>query len=470
MKFINDGWYGIISDDFNFKDVKIMAKAITKYLVSHELNKKPVIIGYDTRFLSYRYAQIISEVLLGAGIKCYISERDSPTIFTSATLKNLKAGCGIQVTGKELPYFYNGIFFLPEYGGPPFSHISMEIERNIRLIRELEEDINTQDYERGIALGLIEVNDLFSEYSKMVDKIVDFKKIKDMDLKIVVDYINGSMRGYLRKIFPKNIDLIELNTDYNPYFSGRKTDPYEDDLEFLCENVKNTEADLGVAFDTDGGNIVFINRNGEVINRDIIAGIVLDFILKTKNKNGVVVKTMATTGIIDLVCEKNAVEINETYIGFKHVVEKMLKNKVVFGCDDKGGISFSGHVPVKDSLVLLLLFIEVLAVNKKSLEQTLDEFEKEYGHIDKSRFTMPCETEEEKLKIISKLKSYTDTFDIEEIKESYQTDGLKIVFKDKTWFYARINQNKPLLEIVIESSVPKKVAELENKIRKYIEE
>ncbi|MGM0606796.1 MAG: hypothetical protein ACQESP_00125 [Candidatus Muiribacteriota bacterium] len=470
MKFYNDGWYGKISDDFIYSNIKTLAKAIAKYIISHDLAKKKVIIGYDSRFLSYEHAQLVAEVLMGNKLDCCISDRDVPSVFTAATLKSYKGASAVHITGQNQKYFNNGLLFFPEYAGPPFSHISMEIERNIRLIKDLDEEIEIKGFQKGIAVNSLQAIDFYSEYAKCVNRIIDLKKFKDSDLKIVVDYMNGSMRHFLNKLVPRGVEWIELNHTFNPYFNGIKPDPVSGKLEFLVENIKNTEADFGVAFDSDGGNICFIDSNGQKIHRDILLGIVLEYIIKNKTKNGIVVKTNSTTSLVDEVCQKNGVEIEETYSGFRHIVERLIKNKVILGADNSGGITSSDHVPVKDSVLFLLYIIEIMSLKKKSLTELVEEFNSEYGQFYSKCFEIKHNSEEEKLRIISKLKKFSDSFREEDIKDIYQTDGLKMIFKDKSWFYIRIHSAALKSEVIIESQDKNITEKLQNKINKILKD
>lgn len=467
MKFINDGWYGIISDDFTFKKVRIVAKAIAKYLISHELYKKSVVIGYDTRFLSYQYAQIMAEVFLGNNIKCFIAERDIPEVAVAGAVKSLKCSSGIMITANNMPYQYNGIKFIPDYAGPSFSHISMEIERNIRLICDMEEEIESKSYAQGVALSLIEPLDIYKEYLKLLEKRLDLKRLKEKDLKIVVDCMNGTIRGNLNRVSLKNIEWIEVNSEYNPTFAGRRADPEYDNLDFLCETVKNVEADLGVAFDVSGGKITFIDRNGKKIDRNILIGIILEYIIQNKNKNGEVIKSSSTTRLIDTICSSNGIEIIETFSGFKNIAEKIMKNKVIFACEDSGGISYSAHIPYKDSILMLFTLLEIMCSVEMDINDLIKDFIERHGEVFSNKIIYNVSDDEEKLRVVGRQKNVINYFNSDDIKDVIQTDGIKVVFNDNSWFLIKTDPVEPKFEIFIESSDKKMITSIENNIKKF---
>ena len=470
MRFINDGWYGVISDDFNFKQVKIVAKAIVRYINSHELSKRHVAIGFDTRFLSQKYAQLIVEVLTGNNVKCYITERDIPEICLMACVKNLKCSAGIMITAGNKHYSFNGIKFIPDYAGPAMSHISMEIERNIRLISDMEEEIEYKNYEQALALSQVEPVDMIQEYYKILEKKIDFKKIRENGLKIVVDCINGPIRGVMHRILGKSSDIIEVNSDFNPAFSERTPDPEKDDLEFLSETVKNAEADFGIAFDTSGDRISFIDSNGNRLNRDVILGVVLEYILKTRGKSGVVAKTTCTSNIIDKVCNENGVELVETYTGFKHITEKLIKGKVVFGCDHSGGYTFSDYIPYRDSILFLLCIIEIINVTDKTIKELSDEFTEIHGEYHSSKSIVRVRDEEEKMRILGKIKNIGMLFEKNSIKDQIQKDGYKIIFNDNSFILIIAHPLISEFSVFIECNDKSVLASMEKQIRKFFDE
>ncbi|PLX15243.1 MAG: hypothetical protein C0601_13545 [Candidatus Muiribacterium halophilum] len=468
MKFSRGGWTGIISDDFTFEKASIVIKAICKYMTSHGLDRKKLIVSYDSRFLSYKYAQLAVEVITGHGIKCIISERDIPSVFSLSTLKNDKEGGVIHFSGSNREYYINSILFFPEYGGPAFSHIVMEIERNIRLISQMEEDIPMKSYGQGLALSNVIVHDIFNDYKKILDKSLDMKKIKEVQGKICVDYMNGSLRGFLRDILPKGINLIEINSDYNPYMGGHRPDPESGNHEFLSETIKNSESDFGVAFDTDAQHVAFFDSHGRKVNSNILLGVILDYLIRNRSKSGKVVKTLSSTSLIDIICEENAIEVIETFTGFKHVSEKLLKEKIIFAVDSYGGITFSGHLNNMDSILLLMMIIEIIGSTEKSFEELINDCITKYGDFQYKREKIGLSGEDEKLRIIGKLKLIAGEFDGSKIKEIKQSDGFKIIFENGSWLLLRMDPVNPELELFYESKYKDFIEEVQKKIKRFL--
>src|SRR3989338_11354087 len=121
IKFGTDGWRAVISEDFNFKNVAIVAQAISEWFNRDcELkngNTRRVAVGYDTRFLSDEYAQCVSCVLAQNGIEVYLSDAPIPTPALSFGVLKTKSMAGIMITASHNPGRFNGIKIKTSQGG-----------------------------------------------------------------------------------------------------------------------------------------------------------------------------------------------------------------------------------------------------------------------------------------------------------------------------------------------------------------
>src|SRR5205085_3841280 len=111
IKFGTDGWRGIIAEDFTFENVRRVAAAIAAYVIKREDPRAGVLIGYDTRFGSRRFAEAVAEVIAAAGISVKLANDYTPTPALSYAVKHLGAAGGVMVTSSHNPYQWNGIKF-----------------------------------------------------------------------------------------------------------------------------------------------------------------------------------------------------------------------------------------------------------------------------------------------------------------------------------------------------------------------
>ncbi len=128
IKFGTDGWRGIIGDSYNFENLKILSQAISDYLGKD----KTVAVGYDTRFMSDRFAEIVSGILGNNGIKVTLSACAIPTPMLSFTVKKRKLNLGVMITASHNPAEYNGLKIKVPSGGAA----DLEVPRDVARVPE----------------------------------------------------------------------------------------------------------------------------------------------------------------------------------------------------------------------------------------------------------------------------------------------------------------------------------------------
>jgi len=134
IKFGTDGWRGVIADNFTFKNVSIVAQAISDWVKKDcraIKGRKIVTVGYDTRFLSEEYAQIVSCVLTCNNILVYLSDDMIPTQSLSYGTVYNKAVAGVMITASHNPAQFNGIKIKTSQGGVATNDITNRIERYV---------------------------------------------------------------------------------------------------------------------------------------------------------------------------------------------------------------------------------------------------------------------------------------------------------------------------------------------------
>ena len=103
IRFGTAGWRGIISDEFTFSNVRLVSQAIANYISLERQPGKGVVIGYDTRFLSEKFAREFARVISNHRIPAYLSDRDAPTPALAAAIIKKEAQAGINFTASHNP-------------------------------------------------------------------------------------------------------------------------------------------------------------------------------------------------------------------------------------------------------------------------------------------------------------------------------------------------------------------------------
>src|SRR5258708_33895569 len=108
IKFGTDGWRGIIADDYTFENVRRVAGAIAAYVLKNEEPAHGIVIGYDTRFGSHRFAEACAEVLAQAGIPLSLATDYSPPPPLSYAVKHLGPASRILSASTHTPWTWTG--------------------------------------------------------------------------------------------------------------------------------------------------------------------------------------------------------------------------------------------------------------------------------------------------------------------------------------------------------------------------
>src|SRR6266481_5545331 len=206
IKFGTDGWRGFIADDFTFDNVRRVAGAIAGYVLKHEDAARGVIVGYDTRFASDRFARVVAEVLAGAGIPVLLANDYTPTPAVSYNIKKLGAAGGVMITSSHNPYNWNGVKFKAKFGGSATPGI----------IRQIEQEIEAGAMPQATG-GSVSEMDFKRDYVAALIAFVDMKKIAAAGHRVVIDCMYGAGRNVLAGIFDQfGVRYVQIRSEVNP--------------------------------------------------------------------------------------------------------------------------------------------------------------------------------------------------------------------------------------------------------------
>ena len=333
IKFGTDGWRGIIADDFTFSNVRKVACAIARYVVRAEKPGAGVLVGYDTRYGSERFARAAAEVVSMAGMPVWIAGKACPSPALSLLVRQRGAAGGIMITASHNPYKWNGVKFKASYGSSALPSIVAQVEKELATV---------------LANGVpplppqpdhIQTLDILSPYLETIDKIVDWDRIRAAKFRFVVDPMHGAARGLLRELMTRHgIACDEIRGTRDPLFGGVNPEPIEPHVEALRRAVLAGKYDAGLCADGDGDRIGAMDRDGTFITPHQIFSILLWHLAGTRGIPGDVAKTFSSTKMLDKIAEKFGRKVFETPIGFKYICELMLERDILLGGEESGGI------------------------------------------------------------------------------------------------------------------------------------
>src|ERR1051326_4077562 len=192
IKFGTSGWRGIICEDFTFENVRVATQGIVNYLEKSSQKGNGVVVAYDTRFLSEKFASEGAKIFAFNGIQAYLCNRDVPTPCVSFETVRRKAMGAINFTASHNPPEYNGLKFSTSNGAPALPEVTKAIEREIHALEEKNEKVDV--YEKPELIETIEPKD---RYLAELRNKVDTEAISRSGLRIAMDPLYGTAREYL---------------------------------------------------------------------------------------------------------------------------------------------------------------------------------------------------------------------------------------------------------------------------------
>lgn len=454
IKFGTDGWRGIIADDFTFPNVRKVTRAIASYLETAYSKDKPVLIAYDTRFLADEFARTSAAVLADLGWNVKITDRDCPTPVIAYNARLLNSAGALMFTASHNPAPYCGIKYIPDYAGPATPEITDTIVANIETASDELPGSNPS--------GTISTFDPKPDYLNFIYTLLDVEKIRSANLKVKYDALYSTSRGYLDEVLQHCGCQLESFHDWRDVlFGGGMPEPKGEQLVELVAAVKADHADLGLATDGDSDRFGIVDEQGNVLTPNTVLLVLARHLIKNKGKSGAIVRTVATTHLLDNFAAKYGLQIYETAVGFKYIGEKMRETAVLIGGEESGGLSIIGHIPEKDGVLADMLVAEAIAYEGKPLSQLVQEAIAEAdGPLYNNRLDLHL-TESHKVAVID---SYTQNPPSVvagiKVKEVGRKDGIKLYLEEGSWVLLRPSGTEPLVRVYMETNSPAKLSQI----------
>ena len=460
IKFGTDGWRGIIAQDFTFDNVRICAQAVAEYLKQSGLAHRGLIVGYDTRFASEDFASAAAEVAAGNGIKVSLCPQVTPTPVVSYGVLAQKAGGAIVITASHNPAKWSGFKYKSEIGSSASSEVTAQIEKNIALILGTGE-VNRIPQAEALDKGLIEYLDLAPTYFDHLTSLIDLNGLRRAKLKVVVDPMYGAGIGYFKTLLGNGaIELIEINSERNPLFSGIQPEPIAANLDKLSATVTRRKADVGVAIDGDADRLGIVDENGVFLTPLQVFALLALYLLEVRGERGPIVKTITTTNMLYRLGEIFGVPVHETPVGFKYVAPMMIAENALIGGEESGGYGFRGHMPERDGILAGLYFLDLMGKTGKSPSQLIDYLYSKVGphHFKRIDLEFP---KDKRQAIIDRIE-HNPPQSIEGVKvvNLDTRDGFRFTLADNTWLLIRFSGTEPVLRLYTESDSPARVEKL----------
>lgn len=447
VRFGTDGWRALIADTFTFENVQACAQAIADHFAATYGKTKPVVVGFDTRFLSDQFALSVARVIAGNGFDVQLASRPAPTPALSFRIIEAEACGGVVVTSSHNPYNWNGIKVKPHYGGSASPEIVSDIERRVPEILEDPQRVRLAP----ASSDAITRFDPVPGYLKGLGAQVDLPRIRAAGLKLAVDPMYGAGAGLFGELLAGGRTSVhEIHSERNPLFPGiRAPEPIESNLGEFMLLMSTGRYDAGIANDGDADRVGVVDEHGRYVDQLRTFALLVDYMLGERGLRGAIVKSVTTTNMANILAAHYGVPCIETPVGFKHIGPVMMDQDALIGGEESGGYGFRGHLPERDGILAGLYVLDYMAATGKRPSELLDrvfaitqphfyerlDFELEPGSNERLRATLNAAAPAD-------IAGHP-------VLRSDRVDGWRFSFDDG-WLLFRLSGTEPLLRIYTE--------------------
>ncbi|MFQ5380537.1 MAG: phosphoglucomutase/phosphomannomutase family protein [Dehalococcoidia bacterium] len=447
VRFGTDGWRAIIADTFTFENVRACAQATAEHFAEVEGTGKPLIVGWDTRFLSEDFAFDVARVLAANGFAVELADRPAPTPALSWRVIEAGAGGGVMVTSSHNPAKWNGIKIKPHYGGSAGPAVVADIERRVPA---LIDDPSRVKYAPRDAAGIRRFDPLPGYLGALRHK-VDCDRIRSAGLKIAHDAMFGTGAGLLDALVGGGTTRIEnLHAERNPSFPGlRAPEPIDSNLGDLLERTGGGPFDIGLANDGDADRLGVVDERGAYVDQLRTFALLVNYLLGPRGLRGAVVKSVTTTDMARILAAHYEVDCIETPVGFKHIGPVMMERDALIGGEESGGYGFRGHLPERDGILAALYLLDYLAASGRRPSELVEDVFAVTGPHFYRRIDIELEPGSNAA-IAERLNTAApDRIAGCAVTSADRTDGWRFML-DEGWLLFRLSGTEPLLRIYTE--------------------
>ena len=466
IKFGTGGWRALIGSEFIESNVRKVAEGIC--LMAKEQNKfdKPIVVGYDNRFLSDEAARWTMEVFAANGITSLFLDKSVPTPLVMHLVQKHELYFGIAITASHNPYIYNGVKLFVQDGRDAPIETTSRLEQ---IINNINGEVTYLPFEKAEKYGYINrVEKPFAAFVNNILSILDANAIQKAGLKVLIDPMYGSGYYPLNMILNTTQCIVDaIHCEQNAYFGHLAPAPAENTLTELQYKVVQNKYDIGIALDGDGDRLGIIAPSGKYLTANEILSMLYWYLHEVKGWKGPVVKNLATTYLLDVMAEDFGEKCYTVPVGFKHISNGIDEHDAVLGGESSGGLTVRGHIHGKDSIYAAALFVEMISVTGLSIEDILLNINKKYGHY----YMVECNlhlSQSEFVRVNDIINSNPPKNIIEGADKWDLYDGYKESGINGHWILCRPSGTEPVLRIFAEAYTKQKAEYYIAKMREVL--
>jgi phosphomannomutase len=452
IKFGTDGWRAIIAREFTFSNVERVSQAYADLLSRETSTAKNalVVVGYDRRFMSDVFARRAAEVLSANGFQIALFTEAQPTPLISWSVKELSAAGGVVITASHNPADFNGFKIKAPWGGSAPPETTGAVERLV--------DANPPRRVELVNDGQHLLEPVTESYRAHVRDYIDLASLRNSRIRVIADPMHGSAGRWFESFLKDGqIEVETIRVHRDPLFGGVHPEPIDSNLGLLKHRVLESKAMVGLATDGDADRVGAVNEKGETMTMHDVVPLLLLHLARERKMVGGVVRTFSQSVLLKRIAEACNLKLYETPIGFKYIADLMLREDILIGAEESGGIGVKGHIPERDGVLNSLLILEAVVAAGKPPSVMLSNLHREFGEFHFGRRDLHVDSalgsdlvlelgEEPPLKVADYPVTDVQTM-----------DGTKLIFADESWLLFRQSGTEPVLRVYAEATSMQKM-------------
>ena len=426
--FGTNGIRGVFGKDLSLDFLVNITRSLAAYY-----KKGPIVIGRDGRNSNNIMFNIVTAVLNSDGLDT-VDAGILPTPCLQYATKRNEFNGGIMITASHNPPEYNGVKPIASDGVELPRQDESVVEQNFANKTFITSEIVGQNFKEEM---------IIDRYVDDVLALVDVDRIKKRKFKVTMDLGNG-VQALVAPVLAKKLGctVITVNGTIDGDFPGRGSEPTPSNLSLMSFVAKETNSDIGAAFDGDGDRSIFCDEKGIVSWGDKTGTLLAKYLISTKHPKAKIVCPINTTHILTKIAHDNGSEIIHTKVGSVEVSREMVKQGAIIGMEENGGFMYGVLNQVRDGALTTALMLDLMASEDRSLSAILSSLPKVYQY--KSKFE--CSEIGLIQKVIDSVKNHGSPMKIETL------DGVKIWFDEESWLMLRPSGTEPLIRVYGEST------------------
>lgn len=416
---------GIYPDEIDEDDAYRIGRAVVSHLKPSRLG-----IGRDIRSSSPSLFESFARGVMDQGCDVLdLGVITTPMVYFAASRLDIDAA--ISLTASHNPPEYNGMKIALR-GAVPVGENS-----GLREIRDLALSGSFPESERQ---GTMVAEDIRPAYYGYFSSFADFQ---DKRFKIVIDTANamGVLELPIYEQYQDNLQIVNLYNDLDRAFDCHEANPLKlETLDELRAKVKETGADLGIAYDGDADRIGFVDEQGEIIPMDLVTGLLATIILR-KRPGSTILYDLRSSRAVKEVIEENGGIAHECKVGHANIKKQMREDGAVFAGELSGHYYFEENSFAEAGTLPAILLLNLMAETGKKISELASGLRR-YFHSGEINSEVT-----DKDAVLARLKEkYADG-------GQHELDGLKVEYPG-WWFNVRPSNTEPLLRLNLEASTP----------------